>query len=395
MDPRAHESAGQGLHGLVAHGAPAAQAAASASPRIAARLAFALAAAVSLVSGIVGGLLRAGVAVPGDAVWMGHAVLAHAFLMMGGFLGTVIGLERAVAAKAPLALAAPIASALAGVLALLAMPQAPWLMVVAALAFIAANAVVVSRQMALHTVLLLVGAGAWLVGNLLHAWRAQPAAVVPWWFSFLILTIAAERLEMTRLMRRRPGASTALLFALGTLLAGSALFAVSPRAGGVTYGLALLGLATWLLLFDVARRTVRAHGLSRYMAVCLLLGYGWLAVAGLAWIAASLGVPARDVALHALGLGFVFSMMLAHGPVILPALARIKLQHGWPFYLPLALLQASLLARLALARFDITWLALGALGNAAAIVLFALTVVGAALVWRRRHGRRAAADMRP
>jgi hypothetical protein len=258
-------------------------------------------------------------------------------------------------------------------------------MVVAALIFIAANALVVSRQAALHTVLLLVGAGAWLVGNLLHAWRAQPAAVVPWWFSFLILTIAAERLEMTRLLRRRRGVSAALLCGLGALLIGSALFAVSPRDGGIVYGLALLVLAAWLLRFDVARRTVRAHGLSRYMAVCLLLGYAWLGIAGAAWIAGSLGVPARDAALHAFGLGFVFSMVLAHGPVILPAVARIKLQYGWPFYLPLALLHASLVARLLLARFDTAWLARGALGNTAAIVLFAGTMIGAALMWRRRH----------
>ena len=33
--------------------------------------------------------------------------------------------------------------------------------------------------------------------------------------------------------------------------------------------------------------------------------------------------------------GFVFSMMLAHAPVILPALARVKLLFGWLFYVPL------------------------------------------------------------
>jgi hypothetical protein len=49
---------------------------------------------------------------------------------------------------------------------------------------------------------------------------------------------------------------------------------------------------------------------------------------------------------------------------------------------------------LALARFDIAWLARGALGNAAAIALFALTIVGAALTWRRRHGTAPAADSR-
>jgi len=52
------------------------------------------------------------------------------------------------------------------------------------------------------------------------------------------------------------------------------------------------------------------------------------------------------VALHALGLGFIVSMMMGHAPVILPAVARVRLQFGPWFYLPLALLHASLLVRL-------------------------------------------------
>ena len=41
-----------------------------------------------------------------------------------------------------------------------------------------------------------------------------------------------------------------------------------------------LGHGGWLLLFDVARRTVHADGLTRYIAVCLLAGHGWLVVSG-------------------------------------------------------------------------------------------------------------------
>ena len=62
-----------------------------------ARLAFLSAVGVMLVTGVVGGLLRAGVAVPvpGDSAWPGRAVSAHAFLMICGFMGTVIAIERA------------------------------------------------------------------------------------------------------------------------------------------------------------------------------------------------------------------------------------------------------------------------------------------------------------
>lgn len=351
------------------------------------RWAFLLGVAALLVTGIGGGLLRAGLAVPVPArgVWPGQAVLTHAFLMMCGFMGTVIGIERAVAVKARFAFAAPVASALAGLLMLTSLPSAAaWSAVLASALFIVVNLVVVSRQPAPHTALLLTGAVAWLVGNLLHALGAPTAAVLPWWFSFLVLTIAAERLEMTRLMRRRHGAAAVLYACLGLMLAGSAAFALSPAWGGRLYGASLAGLALWLACFDIAGRTVRALGLSRYMAVCLLLGYAWLAVAGLAWLATSLGYAARDLALHALGLGFIFSMMLGHAPVILPALARVKLLFGGFFYVPLALLHGSLAVRLFIGPFDIDMLRAGAAGNAAAIAVFAATMIGAAVAWRVR-----------
>ncbi len=250
--------------------------------------------------------------------------------------------------------------------------------------FVGANLLVLRRQHEPHTRLLLAGALAWGAGNLL--WAAQPAsaAVMPLWFSFLVLTIAAERLEMTRLMRRRAGAAAALYVLLGALIAGAGVSAWAPAAGFGLYGLALLGLAAWLLAFDVARRTVKAAGLSRYMALCLLLGYGWLAMAGLGWLGLAAGQATRDLALHALALGFVFSMMLAHAPVILPAVAGIKLLYGPVFYLPLALLHGSLAARL----FAPGLLAAGAAWNALAMALFAATMLGAALAWRRKHPSR-------
>jgi len=359
-----------------------------AASTIAWRAASLLVVATLLISAIVGGLLRAGVAtpVPSASAWPAQAVLAHAFLMMSAFMGTVIGVERAVAVKHRAAFIGPMLSALAGLAMLGAQPAlAAWLAVAAALGFVIVNLVVVKRQPAAHTALLLVGALALLVANLLLALGSAAASVIPGWFSFLVLTIAAERLEMTRLMRRRRGAASALYICLAALLLGAAAFALSPAMGALVFGVALLGLAIWLMVFDIARRTIAASGLSRYMAACLLLGYAWLAIAGAAWMATGLGLPLRDVALHALGLGFIFSMMLGHAPVILPALARIKVEFGVHFYLPLAVLHLSLALRLFAAPFLPAALRLGALGNALAIALFAMTMVGAALTWRARH----------
>jgi hypothetical protein len=356
---------------------------------VAARLLFAVLVATILVGAVFGGLLRTGVLVPAmaQASWLPYAGAWHAALMICGFLGTVIAIERAVAVKLAAAYLAPLASALGGVCLLADRPVAgAWLLVLAGIVFGWVNVVVVRRQSLPHTRLLLAAAGAWLVGDLLFATGQDGAAVLPWWFAFLVMTIAAERLEMTRLMRQRPAAPWLLLGVLAAMAAGAAWSWLSPRDGGVLYGAALVLLACWLVTYDIARRTVFADGLSRYMAVCLLGGYLWLAIGGIAWVATALGLPARDIALHAIGLGFIFSMMMGHAPVILPAVARVKLEFGWPFYVPLAALHLSLALRLGAGATDMAQRATGATFNAASIALFAATMAGAALAWRMHHG---------
>lgn len=391
MDHRTHERERPALHGVVTQqGTPEhpprrrLQPPGRASALVPLLLALVLAA---LVSAVAGGLVRAGALHPapgwaGD--WMGRAAISHGALMICGFMGTVIGMERAVAVKLKLAWLAPLASSMAALCLLQgAVAWAGALFAVAALAFVGVNLVVVWRQRAPHTLVLLLSALAWLVGCTTFLLRPTDPASVPWWFAFLVMTIAAERLEMTRLMRRRPGAQVALALVLVLMAAGAAAGAAYPRAGGVAFGLSLLLLAAWLGVFDIARRTVRSDGLARYMALCLLGGYAWLAVAGAAWAATALGLALRDVALHALGLGFIVSMMMGHAPVILPAIARIKLRFGNWFYGPLAALHLSLAVRLGLGLESPAWRSAGAVLNAASMALFGATMVAAALAWRR------------
>jgi hypothetical protein len=360
MDARSHERAGPQVHGLVGMRA--------AAPVLVACI------AAALLSAVLGGLVRAGVALPAVPGWLGRATVDHAALMICAFMGTVIAVERAVALKWWPAWIAPVASAAGGVALLLgARELAGGLFVVAGAVFSVASVLVVSRQPVRHTVVLLVGALCWLAGNTWFAFAGSRPEVVQLWFAFLVVTIAAERLEMTRLLPRRPGAFAAFVVVLGLLVVGAATH-------GVAFGAALVGLAVWFALFDIARRTVRADGLSRYMAVCLLGGYAWLAVAGAAWTAASYGAATRDLALHSLGLGFVFSMMLAHAPVILPAVTGLKLRWGPVFYLPLALLHLSLVLRV-VQRPE------GALCNALALAFFAVTVLASISGGRARPSR--------
>jgi hypothetical protein len=331
---------------------------------------------LSLACGIAGGLARTGVTIGAHAA-AAYAAVWHAALMICGFFGTVIGIERAVAAKLRIAWLAPLASAASSIALLSGSADLAGVLLIAASAvFFAVTARLWSRERAPHTFVLTVAAACWLVGNVLFAASSAGTAVLPWWFAFLVVTIAAERLEMTRLMPRRPLALRAFAAVLVALLAGAAFSAL-------VFGAALFALAAWLLAFDVARRTMRAQGLARYMAVCLIAGYLWLAIGGLAWVAESWGWPTRDTALHALGLGFIVSMVMAHAPVILPAVARIKVAFSAAFYVPLAILHASLAWRLAGPLLDGSARAQGATANAAAIALFALTIIACAFARRR------------
>jgi hypothetical protein len=374
MELRSHERARQESHGLV----------------VLARLLALVLVVLSLAGGVAGGLLRACTAPVPDAMdaWLVSAAVYHAALMIGGFLGTVIAVERAVAVKRRVAFLAPLASSLGGVAILLSHPVVgAWLLVAASVAFIGVNIIVVRRQNASHTRLLLVGAGAWLAGNLFLA-AGDVSGALPWWFSFLVLTIAAERLDMTRLTRRGPEVEPLLWTITAMMLGGAALVPFPSALGGAMFGASLFALAAWLFAFDVARRTVLADGLSRYMAVCLLTGYGWLMVAGVAWAAMTAGLPTRDAALHALGLGFVVSMMMAHAPVILPAVTRIKVRVGTFFYVPLAVLNLSLVIRLGFGHADPLVRGLGALMNAVALGAFAVTILIAAIAWRVMNNER-------
>jgi len=365
-----------------------------------ARFSVAIALVGMLVCAVLGGLLRAGSLppLPYGSQLIGQSAGLHAVLMLPVFLGSVIAIERAVAVRLRWAYLAPVCCVAQGLLLLATDGQQafPWITALggaASLCFVAVSALLLARQPATHAMLMLLAALAWLGGNVVQASQRDVNVALLWWFAFVVLTITAERLEMSRLLPRHPVSRPFLLSALLCLLAALVTALVDLRIGLLLFGIALLTLAGWLCCFDVARRTVRSRGLSRYMAVCLLSGYGWLTVSGLGWIGLGLewgvhpdaGLPLRDVALHVLGLGFIWSMVMAHAPVILPAVARVKVLYGPWFYGPLMVMHASLLLRCGGGWWHADLLASGASLNAIAIASFALTMLASAWAWRYRH----------
>jgi len=354
----------------------------------AARAMFASLVLLALVAAIAGGLWRAGARLP-EADVVGRSAGLHAALMLSVFLGSAISLERAVALRRRWAFAAPVLSGASGLLMLSAqLGAASTLGIAAAAVFAAVNVDLLRRERTAAATMMLLGALCWLAGNACALARPGDAAALGWWFAFPILTITAERLELTRFLPRRRPSVVLLWLIVAAVVCAAAVSALDRTLGGVAFGSALLLLALWLAAFDIARRTVFARGLARFMAVALLAGYAWLGIGGLAWLGTALGCPGRDMALHSIGLGFIFSMVMGHAPVIVPALTGVKLRFGGWFYAPLALLHLSLVCRLFCAIAHPGWRTLGAELNAAAIAVFVATLAGSALVSRLQDARR-------
>ncbi|WP_396452376.1 hypothetical protein, partial [Actinomadura sp.] len=315
----------------------------------------------------------------------------HGPLMALGFLGTLISLERAVALGRPWAYASP-ALAAAGGLATAAGFMLPGRLLLTAAGgwLIAIYITVLGRRTGRDLAVQIMGAVAWYAGGMLWIGGRTVGDVVPWLAAFLILTIAGERLELARVAFLGRRAADGLVAAAAVIGAGAAVSVRWDDPGWRLTGLGMIALAGWLAVHDVARRTVRGTGLPRFAAACLLAGYAWLTVAGAIWLAA--GRPAStgfyDAALHAVFLGFVISMVFGHAPVILPAVLRVRLPYHPILYVPLVLLHASLVVRVAgdLAGVSLARTTGGVLGEVA-LLLFGGCAFAASRLVRREAPR--------
>ncbi len=273
----------------------------------------------------------------------------HGPLMVSGFLGTLIGLERAVGLGRRWAYAVPSLTALGAAFLLAGPPDrhGELLITLGSAGLVVVFAVTIKTQSTLFHWTMGAGACCWLTGNLLWLNRGPIFELVFWWIGFLVLTIAGERLELTRLLRPDRGAPILFFLAMGLFLVGAGCTIGTVAGGQRLSGAGLLALALWLARFDIAKRTVLQKGLPRFVAACLLAGYAWLAVSGaLAMTLAPVRYgPAYDATLHAVFLGFVLSMIFGHAPIVLPAVLGVDLPYRPVFYVHLALLHLSLALR--------------------------------------------------
>jgi len=350
------------------------------------RLTFLLPGAVALLFGLDAALGLLGLPqVLGPALGLERLPDVHGPLMVLGFVGTVISLERAVALGLPQGYAAPAVSGLAALAVVSPLPLAvgQGLLVVAQVLALLVYRQLLARQPAAAVTIQVLGATAALGAAVLWLGGVPVPALTPWLVTYLVLTIFGERLELARTEMLSPAASRAALGIALALLGSAVVSLLAPGAGFTLTGLSLLAVAGWLASKDVARRTVRATGLPRFIAVCLLTGYAWLAVGGAIWALGGEVTSGRayDAVLHAVMLGFVISMIMAHAPVIFPAVLRRPLPYRPVMYAPAALLHASLLLRVAVgdARDLDAFVQVGGVLNIVSVLAFVAVAAWSAL----------------
>jgi hypothetical protein len=345
-------------------------------------LVIALAAGVAMLSGLAGGLVRIGwPLLPEHFV---APVALHSALMVCGFFGFGIALERAAALKQPIAFAAPALAACGTGAALALQPGLAgifWLL--AALALVAVYAEVLRRAPELHTAVEAAGALAWAGGTLWWLLARPFSVVVAWWAAFLVLTIFGERRELARFVplseKARRGYIAMVVVQVGALVVLAVPWHEHPIAGGLWW-LSMSLFSGWLLRYDLAcRPRVHRFGWALHTARSLRLGYTWLMLAGLWGVVNALrGMPLDSPGpLHMLLLGFVFSMVFGHAPIMLPALLRTPISPPGPFaFVPVGLMTLGVTLRAVGDAIGSGGVRAGAGAlQAAAILTFAFTMI--------------------
>jgi hypothetical protein len=269
----------------------------------------------------------------------------HGAIMVGGFLGTLIALEKIIPLKKKSLYIIPVLNALSVVFYFLNQPKiAVYILVISSTSLAFVFLYYFRMQRTIIYVLMLLGAIWWLVGNLLLLTKSFYPLAFPWWTAFALFIIAAERIELMKFLPVSKASKNFFVLLLLCFVSG-VLFSFHGT-GNLICGLALIGTSVWLMRNDMIGINLKKRNMPRYVAVSLLCGYVALFLTGIFFFSLSDQWLNYDAIVHSFFLGFVFSMIFAHGPIILPGIMGIS---ATPFnkilYFWLVLLQVSWLMR--------------------------------------------------
>lgn len=304
------------------------------------RLPFLFIAAASLITGLWSGLQRLG--------WdlnLPQAGMHHGAIMVGGFIGTLISLEKIIPLKRKVLFLIPFLSGISLLFFFANLPLVSWFCLLAAsISLSLIFCYYLLREKGIIYLLMLGGGISWLTGNVILINEKLYPLAFPWWLAFALFVITAERLELMKFLPVSIRPKTALvvllmLYVLGILLS-------FHGTGSFISGAALVGIAIWLMRYDLIGISIKKSGLTKFVAVALLCGYVSVLLTGIFVVSLDNQPMAYDAVVHVFFLGFVLSMVFAHGPIILPGVLGVSVKpYHRVLYLWLALLHSSWLIR--------------------------------------------------
>lgn len=307
------------------------------------RLPFMILAMLSLLTGIMAGLFRIGWPLPLASIPSPH----HGAIMVGGFLGALISLEKIVTLKVRALYLIPLLAAGSTLLFLTgAAPYAFVALIVSSTGLCLVFLYYLSKTPTLPHFLMLGGAVCWMLGNVKLLLHPFYPSVVPWWMSFALLVIASERLELMKFLPVSRLSKS--LFAVLLFLSAGLSALPFHGWGHLLQGSLLILISLWLMKNDLIGISINKKGLTRYVAITLLSGYMALLFSGVILLVMA-GLPfGYDVFIHVFFIGFVFAMILAHGPIILPGVLGLSVKpYNSILYFWVALLMGSWMLRAA------------------------------------------------
>ncbi|RAW02562.1 hypothetical protein [Pseudochryseolinea flava] len=304
------------------------------------RLPIILFAMFCLVCGLWSGLQRIG-----WNIALSPMVAHHGAIMVGGFLGTLIALEKIIPLRKRILFLIPVLNAVS--VAFFFADQIKvsiYLLILSSASLVLVFLYYFRSQRSIIYVLMSLGAVCWLVGNVLLLSSFFYPLAFPWWVAFALYIIAAERMEIMKFL---PVSSTAKQFFIGLLfIFGIGVVLSFHGVGRMVSAVSLIAIAAWLMKHDTITLNLKRKRLPQFTAITLLCGYIALLLTGIFFWSLSDQWLAYDAIVHAFFLGFVFSMIFAHGPMILPGIMGL---YGTPFskvlYVWLVILQSSWVLR--------------------------------------------------
>jgi len=326
---------------------------------------------IAMVLGILSGLLRMGWSIP-----MGPVAGEHGALMVGSFLGTLICLERIVALKKKWMYVIPIVSGFSLIFFLLGQQQMAFvLLTLGSLGLIYIYIDLIARFNEHYFYIMMIGAVGWAVGNIIMIIKPFYPQAAPWWIVFILLTVFGERLELSKFLPKSRKKTNFMIIAIAVYIFG--MMIPYHSTGRFITGAGIMLMAAWLFRYDLARKSSKSQGIHRFTGTLLLAGYFWLIVCGGLMVLEVNTSFHYDAMLHAFFLGFTFSMIFAHAPIIFPGVAGLPIK---PFHNSLfiwaAALQLSILIRIVSSlTMDMAWRTYSGFMNALVILLFFINLL--------------------